>query len=64
MVDVVVVGAALQAGSAPASKTNVPGYIRGFDVRTGEARCAPAYLPTAKFPVAVDAGAVWTRDDR
>jgi quinoprotein glucose dehydrogenase len=33
--DVVVVGAALQAGSAPASKTNVPGYIRGFDVRTG-----------------------------
>ena len=34
--DVVVVGAALQSGSAPASKTNVPGYIRGFDVRTGK----------------------------
>ena len=34
--DVVVVGAALQAGSAPASKTNVPGYIRGYDVRTGK----------------------------
>ncbi len=34
--DVVVVGAALLAGTAPASKINVPGYIRGFDVRTGK----------------------------
>ena len=34
--DTVVVGAALQAGTAPPSKENVPGYIRGFDVRTGK----------------------------
>jgi len=34
--DVVIVGAALQTGTAPASKENVPGYIRGFDVRTGK----------------------------
>lgn len=34
--DVVVVGAALQAGVAPRSKKNVPGYIRGYDVRTGK----------------------------
>ena len=34
--DTVVVGAALLAGTAPASKENVPGYIRGFDVRTGK----------------------------
>ena len=34
--DVVVLGAALSAGTAPASKTNVAGYIRGFDVRTGK----------------------------
>jgi quinoprotein glucose dehydrogenase len=34
--DVVVLGAALQAGTAPASQTNVPGYIRGYDVRTGK----------------------------
>jgi quinoprotein glucose dehydrogenase len=34
--DCVVVGAALSAGTAPASKENVPGYIRGFDVRTGK----------------------------
>jgi quinoprotein glucose dehydrogenase len=34
--DTVVVGAALLAGTAPASKENVPGFIRGFDVRTGK----------------------------
>lgn len=35
-----------------------------FDLRTGEALCAPAYLPVPRFPVKVEAGAVWTRDDR
>ncbi len=34
--DVIVVGAALQAGTAPATKENVPGYIRGYDVHTGK----------------------------
>jgi quinoprotein glucose dehydrogenase len=34
--DTVVVGAALLAGTAPPSKENVPGYVRGFDVRTGK----------------------------
>ena len=34
--DTVVVGAALLAGTAPPTKENVPGYIRGFDVRTGK----------------------------
>jgi len=33
--DTVVVGAALLAGTAPPTKENTPGYIRGFDVRTG-----------------------------
>ncbi len=35
-----------------------------FDLRTGEALCAPAYTPVATFPVRVADGAVWTRDDR
>ena len=35
-----------------------------FDLRTGAATCPPAYIPTVKFPVLVDQGAVWTRDDR
>jgi quinoprotein glucose dehydrogenase len=34
--DVAVVGAALLSGTTPRSKTNVPGYVRGYDVRTGE----------------------------
>ena len=34
--DMVVVGAAHRAGSAPRSKTNAKGYVRGFDVRTGK----------------------------
>ena len=34
--DVVVVGASLQSGAAPVSRENVPGYVRGFDVRTGQ----------------------------
>lgn len=34
--DVIVVGAALLPGTAPPSKENVPGYIRGYDVRTGK----------------------------
>jgi quinoprotein glucose dehydrogenase len=34
--DVVIVGAAHRAGGVPRSKTNVKGYVRGFDVRTGK----------------------------
>jgi quinoprotein glucose dehydrogenase len=34
--DTVVVGSALLLGTAPPSKENVPGYVRGYDVRTGK----------------------------
>ena len=34
--DVVVIGAAHKPGGVPISKTNVKGYVRGFDVRTGK----------------------------
>jgi len=34
--DVIVMGAAHREGGAPRSKTNVKGYIRGYDVRTGK----------------------------
>jgi quinoprotein glucose dehydrogenase len=34
--DVVIVGAAFETGANPKSKTNVKGYVRGFDVRTGK----------------------------
>lgn len=35
-----------------------------FDVRTGKPLCGPAYVPVPRFPVVVQDGAVWTRDDR
>ena len=34
--DVVLVGASHRSGGAPPSRRNVKGYIRGFDVRTGD----------------------------
>ncbi len=34
--DVAVVGAALAIGLRPPSRRNVPGHVRGYDVRTGE----------------------------
>jgi quinoprotein glucose dehydrogenase len=36
--DVILVGAAHATGANPRSKTNVKGYVRGFDVRTGKRR--------------------------
>ena len=35
-----------------------------FDLRTGEAMSPPAYTPTTSFPVKVENGEVWTRDNR
>ena len=35
-----------------------------FDLRTGAALCPPAYTPTVVFPVKLEGGVVWTRDDR
>src|SRR5215831_13277494 len=34
--DVVIIGAAHKSGGVPQSKTNVKGYVRGFDARTGK----------------------------
>ena len=34
--NVVIIGAAHKSGGVPTGKTNVKGYIRGFDVRTGK----------------------------
>jgi len=36
--DIVIVGAASRAGTAPPSRNNAKGYVRGFDARTGERR--------------------------
>ena len=41
-----------------------PRHGAKFDLRSGEALCAPAYTPIEVFPVKREDGAVWTRDDR
>lgn len=35
-----------------------------FDITTGAVLCPPAYEPVAKFPVKIESGVVYTRDDR
>ena len=56
----------LSAGRFDAATGEIECVLHGarFDVRDGRALCAPAYEPVAKFPVKVDNGGVWTRDDR
>lgn len=54
----------LSAGTIEDGQVECTLHGARFDLRTGEALCAPAYLPVARFPVKVEDGAVWTRDDR
>src|SRR3546814_11269931 len=56
----------LSAGDFDGGDATIECTLHGakFDVRDGRALCAPAYAPVAKFPVKVEDGAVWTRDDR
>ena len=56
----------LSAGDFDGDTATVECALHGakFDVRDGRVLCAPAYLPVAKFPVKLEDGAVWTRDDR
>lgn len=56
----------LSAGSFDAADATIECTLHGakFDVRSGRALCGPAYVPVAKFPVVVEDGVVWTRDDR
>ena len=57
-------GGELAGGPIDGFAIECPRHGAKFDVRTGAALCAPAYLPTAKFPVKVEDDVVWTRDDR
>ena len=56
----------LSAGDFDAATATVECVLHGarFDVRDGRALCAPAYAPVAKFPVRIEGGCIWTRDDR
>jgi 3-phenylpropionate/trans-cinnamate dioxygenase ferredoxin subunit len=57
-------GGELTGGVVDGVEIECPRHGARFDIRTGAARCPPAYEPTAKFPVKVEDGVVYTRDDR
>jgi len=57
---------ALSNGAFDPVTGNIECVLHGarFDVRDGRALCAPAYEPVVKFPVKIEHGGVWSRDDR
>jgi 3-phenylpropionate/trans-cinnamate dioxygenase ferredoxin subunit len=57
-------GAELAGGPVHGCVVECPRHGARFDLRTGEALCAPAYTPIAVFPVKLEGGVVYTRDDR
>jgi len=57
-------GGQLTGGHVEGAEIVCPRHGARFCIRTGEALTAPAYEPTAKFPVRVEAGEVQVRDDR
>ena len=57
-------GGELASGTLSGHEIECPRHGARFDVRTGAARCPPAYEPTAKFPLKLEAGSIFVRDDR
>ena len=57
-------GGQLTGGHVECDEIVCPRHGARFCVRTGEALTAPAYEPTAKFPVQVENGQIQVRDDR
>ena len=56
----------LSSGAFDGNEASIECVLHGarFDLRDGRALCAPAYSPVPKFPVKLEHGGVWTRDDR
>lgn len=56
----------LSSGEIDIAEGSIACILHGarFDLRDGRALCAPAYDPVAKFPVKIEHGGIWTRDDR
>ena len=57
-------GGELTGGRIVGEEIECPRHGARFDIRTGDVTAPPAYTPIASFPVRVEDGAVWTRDDR
>src|SRR5687768_7295589 len=57
-------GVPLTGGTVEDDHGAWPRHGASFSIKTGDALTAPAYAPTAKFPVRVENGVVQVRDDR
>ena len=57
-------GGDLAGGELHGYEVECPRHGARFDVRNGAVRCPPAYEPIATFPVKVENGAVFSRDNR
>jgi 3-phenylpropionate/trans-cinnamate dioxygenase ferredoxin component len=57
-------GGQLTGGIVEGDQVVCPRHGARFSIKTGDALTAPAYEPTAKFPVRVENGVIQVRDDR
>lgn len=57
-------GGVLTGGTVEGEQIICPRHGARFSIKTGEALTAPAYEPTATFPVRIEAGEVQVKDDR
>ncbi|MFO1318907.1 MAG: non-heme iron oxygenase ferredoxin subunit [Burkholderiales bacterium] len=57
-------GGQLTGGCIDGGEIICPRHGARFSLRTGDALTAPAYEPTAAFPVRIENGIVYTRDPR
>jgi 3-phenylpropionate/trans-cinnamate dioxygenase ferredoxin component len=57
-------GGQLTGGTVEGDQVVCPRHSARFSIKTGDALTAPAYEPTAKFPVRVENGVIQVRDDR
>jgi 3-phenylpropionate/trans-cinnamate dioxygenase ferredoxin subunit len=57
-------GGDLATGELYGYDIECPRHGARFDVRSGAVLCPPAYEPIAKFPVKIEDGVIFTRDDR
>jgi 3-phenylpropionate/trans-cinnamate dioxygenase ferredoxin component len=57
-------GGELAGGEIDGFEVECPRHGARFDLRTGAVTCPPAYEPIAKFPVKIEDGVIYTRDDR
>ncbi len=57
-------GGELAGGEVHGFEVECPRHAARFDLRTGAVTAPPAVEPIASFPVRVEDGVIWTRDDR